>query len=168
MEKFVMNQDEFYQYLLSRHLTVKRLGELLGLSDTVMSSAFKHHVVNGKPLYFSADRLKRINEALPVMAHEINARRMTFTPSDSRYDFACVEQLHRVGDYFNLKALTADVLGWTKSKKDACFSRANKGYGHITEADVAAINAKLTEVAMMLQQIEVVGISETDSPETNK
>ncbi len=167
MEKAKMNQDELYQYLLSHNLTIKRLGELIGQCDTIMSSAFKHHKMNGKPLYFSAVRLTRINEALPVMADEITSRLLKFNPENNisplpnrRYDPGCVDQLRRVGDYFNIKGLTARVLGWTKAKKESVFTSVSKGYGHITEADVTAINTELLAVAGVLRAIEIVPMSE--------
>lgn len=163
MEKKKWNQDELYEFLKSQNLTIKRLGEMIGQSDTAMSNALKHNKVNGKPLYFNEEKLKRINEALPRMADEIEARLMEFHPENNIsevpgrvYDPSCVEQLRRVGDYFNITGLTASVLRWTKSKKESVFSKANTSSGHITKDDVRAINLALMGVAGMLRRIEVV------------
>lgn len=164
MEKKQWNQDELYEFLKSQNLTIKRLGEMIGQSDTAMSNALKHNMVNGKPLYFNEEKLQRINEALPRMADEIEARLMEFhpenTPKDVKfgreYDPSCVEQLRRVGDYFNIEKLTNRVLGWSKSKKDSVCSPKNPNHGRIKESDVMAINLALIGVAGMLRRIEVV------------
>lgn len=155
MAKSTMNQDELRDFLNAHNMTKKRLGELIGQPDTVMSSAFNHFVVNGKPLYFSAERLARINEALPVMADEITARLMHFS-GDGRFDKACAEQLRAVGDYFSITMLTKRLLGWSKSKKEGVLSPAHPGYGHVKKTDVTAINTELLAVAGVLSNTEVV------------
>lgn len=162
MEKVKMNQDELYQFLLSRNIIIKRLGEKIGQSDVAMSNAFKHNVVNGSPLYFSTEKLRRINEALPVMADEISARLMKFNTGgpttfgrNNKYDLDCLEQLRTVGDYFNLIGFTARILGWSKTKKSATFTPSSNLYGHITEADVTAVNTELLAIAGVLRSVEV-------------
>lgn len=155
MAKSTMNQDELRDFLNAHNMTKKRLGELIGQPDTVLSSAFNHFVVNGKPLYFSAERLARINEALPVMADEITARLMHFS-GDGRFDKACAEQLRAVGDYFNLTKFTKRLLGWSKSKKDAVLSPVHPGYGHVKKTDVTAINTELLAVAGVLREMKIV------------
>ena len=97
-----MTQDQFYQFLLDHNLTISRLGELIGQSDVAMSQAFKHYIVNGKPCYFSAEKLQRINDALPQWADAIQSRLMQFhsennisTVASRCYDPSCIEQLPR-------------------------------------------------------------------------
>lgn len=157
-----MNQDELRNYFTSRNLTMKRLGELINQSDTAMSNALNHFKVNGKPLYFSIEKLQRINEALPIMADEIEARLLKFDEERSakegnnRYDPGCIEQLRRVGDYFNVKGLTYRVLEWSQPKCNAFFSQNNPGRGHIKRHEVTAINTELLAIAGVLRGTEVV------------
>lgn len=175
MKKTEMNQDQLYQYILAHNLTVKRLGEMIGQGDAVMSCAFKHNKMNGKPLYFSPARIARINEALPRMADEIQARLMQFHPENNistvegrYYDPSCVEQLRQVGEYFNVQGLTARILGWSKEKKASVLcSPANRNYGHITPEDVTAINTELLSVAGVLRSIEIIPMKD-DTVNYNK
>ena len=172
MTKTKMNQDQLYQYLLTHNLTVKRLGELIGQSDVQMSNAFKHNIVNGKPHRFPDFVVDRINEALPRMADEITDRLMRFHPENNIskmpgrcYDPSCLDQLRRVGKYFNVKGLTARILGWSRSKENAIFCSSHSNYGHVTEADVTAINTELLAVAGVLRNIEIIHSSgETPVP----
>lgn len=128
-----------------------------------MSQAFNHHIVNDKPHHFSPDKLQRINEALPQWADAIQSRLMQFHPENNIsavagrcYDPSCLDQLRRVGEHFSITALTARILGWSKSKKESVFTPANKNYGHISLEDVTAINNELLFVAKMLSSYEVV------------
>lgn len=163
-QKLQYSQDDLYQYLLAHNITVKRLGELINQSDTAMSSGFKHHIVNGKRHSFPVFIIRRINEALPVMAREITARRVTFNPDNNisrrasqKFDPGCVEQFQRVGEYFNLTAILERVLGWSKRRKnDVICTPSSKVYGHITEDEVRVINTELLAVAGVLENIEVV------------
>lgn len=163
MGKAKMTQDELYQYLLEHNIIISRLGELVGLSDTAMSNAFKHHIVNGKRHYFPAKKVVLINTALPVMAREIASRILVFNPANnistvsSRcYDPECLPQLRKVGEYFSLIKFTARVLGWSLPKKDSVFSTANRNYGHISSLDAELINAELLAVAGTLGNIELL------------
>ena len=163
MEKQKWNQDELREFFKAQNLTIKRLGEMIGQSDTAMSNALKHNKVNGKPLYFNDEKLQRINDALPRLADEIESRLLTFHPEEKKSDLqrheyspSCVEQLRNVGEYFNITGLTFRVLGWKKNKKESVFSQASTSYGYITASDVTAINLALMGVAGMLRRIEVV------------
>lgn len=174
MGKIKLTQDELYQFFLDHNLTVKRLGELIGLSDSAMSSAFKHHKVNGKPHYFPLAKLQFINDALSVLSGEIADRLVSFNPENNRarhsvrvFDRACVEQFRRVGEYFNLTALVGRILGWNKAKKQniICIP-ASKVYGHITQEDVNRINAELRLVAAAIANFKLVaeeGISSNEN-----
>lgn len=172
MGKKRMTQDELYQYFLEHNIIVKRLGELIGQSDSAMSNAFKHHIVNGKHHYFSAKKVALINTALPVMAREIASRIMVFNPANnistvpSRcYDPECLPQLQNIGEYFILRKLTARILGWSLGKNDSIFCPANRNYGHISPSDVELINAELLAVAGMLGNIELLATPDGQLPQ---
>lgn len=171
MEKATMTQDQFYQFLLDHNLTISRLGELIGQSDVAMSQAFKHYIVNGKPCYFSAEKLQRINDALPQWADAIQSRLMQFhsennisTVASRCYDPSCIEQLRSVGNHFNLTGLTARVLSWGASKKSSIFTPSHKNYGHISQQDVTAINTELLAVAGVLRSIQIVPMEPAAMP----
>ena len=163
-QKLKYSQDDLYQYLLAHNITIKRLGELIGQSDVAMSNAFKHNVVNGKPHYFSDAIIRRINEALPMLASEIASRVVTFNAENNtsrraaqKFDPGCIQQFQRAGEYFNLTTLLVRVLGWKKRKKnDVICTPSSKVYGHITEDDVRLLNAELLTVAGELENMEIV------------
>ena len=184
MDKEQVSQDTLYEYMQAHGLKMTRLAQLIGKSDDVVTSCFKHHKdVHGRPRSFNDQHLALINEALPRLADELLARRLEFGKGDvttnrwgNVYDPSLIEPINELGVYMNVTALVDRVLGWKKGKKSAVFCQpSSKAYGCISKADATAINTELLAVAGVLSSYEVVaddgGNSEpktADSKEDNK
>lgn len=165
MEKLQISQDALYEYMLAHGVKMSRLAELIGKSDDVVTSCFKHHKDGrGKPRYFNAQHCAAISEALQTIASELRGCLLTWGSDQvytnqrgATYDPALVEQIKTVGRYLNITALVERVLGWTKGKKSAVLVQTtSKGYGTVSQADMVAINNEILGVAGVLSSYEVV------------
>ena len=166
MEQTVqISQDTLYEYMQAHGLKMSRLAELIGKSDDVVTSCFKHHKDGrGKPRYFNAQHCAAINEALTVIASELRWCLLTWGSDQvytnqrgATYDPALVEQIKTVGRYMNVTAMVERLLGWTKGKKSAVLVQTtSKGYGTVSKEDMIAINNEILSVAGVLSSYEVV------------
>lgn len=166
MDKIKVTQDTLYEYILAHNIKLSRLAELMGLKKPeVVMSCFKHHKDrHGRPRKFNADHIAAINQALPVIAGELQARLLTFGSAQAytnkwgnTYDPALIDQLNDLGKYLNITALVMRLLGWTKGKKSAVFCQpSSKAYGTISEADMIAINNEILSIIGVLTSYEVI------------
>ena len=163
--KIQVSQETLYEYMLAHDLKTARLAELIGKSPELVISCFKHHNdVYGKPRKFNAENIAAINEALPVIANELQSRLLTFgsdqTYTNRRgatYDPALVEKIKEIGHYMNITALTERLLKWNKGKKSAVLVQTtSKSYGCVSEADMITINNEILSVVGVLSNYEVV------------
>ena len=172
MEKVKVSQDTLYQFMLAHDVKMTRLAQLIGKSDDVVTSCFKHHKdVHGNPRRFNREHIKAINEALPQLAQELQARLLTFgseqtfTNTHGRtYDPALIEAINNLGTYLNVTGMMTRLLGWTKGKKSAVFCQpSSKAYGNISEQDMITINNEVLAVAGVLSNYEVVADDSDDT-----
>jgi hypothetical protein len=167
-EKKQISQDELYQFMLKHNLIITRLGEMVGLGIASMSACFKHMLANGEPRWFTRQTVAKINQALPQIAYEIECKRLTFNAANnigkqhkSMFDPGCVEQLKALGTHFKVDAMCQRVLGWKEvSSRKILFAPSSSMYGHITPANVNAINEEIMFVSFWLQRHEVVANGE--------
>lgn len=83
--KIQVSQETLYQYILAHDLKMIRLAELIGKSPELVISCFKHHNDKyGNPRSFTRENISAINQALPVIASELQTRLLTFG-SDKTY-----------------------------------------------------------------------------------
>lgn len=165
--KTIATQDNLYDFIKKHDLKMTRLAQLIGKSDDVVTSCFKHHKDwHGRPRHFNREHIAAINAALPVIAREIEERKLEWGTDMTQvetnrwgntYDKAVLEQLKNLGFYINLRGMMTRVLGWKKSKKDAVMSQPNSNsYGAISKDDVIKINTELATVVNVLSDYEVV------------
>lgn len=159
-----MSQDALYKYLNDHDVKMSRIAELMGVVPQVVMSCFRHHLNhNGNPRYFSIENIRKLNEALPKLAQELRSCVMTFgsdkvytTKRGLVYDPGMIEPMNKVGRLLNMTTLAERLLGWNKQKKLNTFSNpTHRMYGHISESDVAAVNAEVLAVAGVLENVEV-------------
>lgn len=163
--KVKVSSDVLFEYMTEHGVKMLRLAELTGLSDATLHVCFKHMAgSNGQPRTFTPQAVKKINEALPVIANELRGCMLAFGSNQTRtnsrgttYDPALVEPLKNIGLVLNLTALVTRVLGWSKQKKDSILvTKVSKVYGNISQADVDRVNTELLAVAAVLSSYEVV------------
>ena len=163
--KMKMSQDQLYKYLMDHDVIILRLSELMGLSKTSVNYNFRHtRNDQGYPRYFTVDGIKKLNDALPVFAHELRACLLHFgtdkmyTNKHGRtYDPGMIEPINNLGKYLNITSLICSMLGWSKSKKKNVFGAPTvKNYGNISEDDVNALNVEIMSVPGFLDHVEVV------------
>lgn len=169
--KIKVTQDTLYEYILAHDLKMTRLAELIGKSDNVVFSCFKHHKdARGHARYFSAKNIKAINEALPVIANELYDRLMTFGSPETytnrngaTYDPALIENFKEIGRYVNITAMTQRLLGWNQFKKTAVLvQKTSNSYGCISREDVIIINNELLSIAGVLLKYELIPNKESN------
>ena len=174
--KIQVSQDTLYEYMLAHNLKMTRLAQLIGKSDDVVTSCFKHHKdIYGKPRRFNAQHIKSINQALPQIVTELQNRLLTFGSNQvytnqrgTTYDPALIEQLKELGIYLNITGVLMRVLGWSKGKKSAVIcQRSSKAYGTISEADTVAINNEILSIIGVLSSYEVIPDDEKGSSSDN-
>lgn len=163
-QKMTVTEDELYEYLRKQGVKLIRLSELTGINEAAVNSCFRHHKNNnGVPRHFNQEQVTKINEALPLLAAQLRQKKMKFDRERAKtnrfgtaYDKGLIEPMKRIGEYLNLTALTERVLGWSKAKKDGVLvAPTSKYYGHISEADVRAVNTELLSVAGVLAEYEL-------------
>ncbi len=174
--KIRVTQDTLYEFLLDHDLKISRLAELIGKSTDVVFSCFKRHKdAYGHPRGFTDKNIKAINEALPVLASELNSRILTFGSEqtytnmrNTTYDPALVGQIKELGKYFNITGLTWRVLGWNKFKKSSILSQKTSiTYGCVKASDTVALNNEVINVIAVLLSYEIVADGETALSENN-
>lgn len=163
MEKVKVSQDFLYSYIQEHDINRSTIAALMGMDRSMINSCFKHHLDKyGKPRFFSANAIQKMNTALAQMADEMRGSVITFgspqtyTNRGGTFDPACMPAVKALSRFFNLTAMTARVLGWTETKKNTVLSApSSKIYGHITQDDINRLNAELLAVAGTLSGIEV-------------
>ena len=170
--KIQVTQDTLYEYMQAHDLKTARLAELIGKSPEMVISSFKHHNDKyGKPRSFTADHIASINQALPVIASELQARLLTFGSDQTftnrrgaTYDPALVEKIKEIGRYINITALVERLLGWNKGKKSAVLVQTtSKVYGAVSEADMITINNEILSIIGVLSSYELIADEESSS-----
>lgn len=165
MEKVQVSPDTLYLFLTDHGLTLSRLAEIMGYSVASLTSCFKHQLINnGVPRQFTAQNIERLNVAITQLASELRQCMLHFD-NDRKpnqrgkiYDPALVEPIKKqVGRYFNINTMTANVLGWNKTKKHNVLETVTgKAYGCITKEDADRINAELLSVAAVLESYMIL------------
>ena len=163
--KIKVSQDTLYHYLLAHDVKMLRLSEMIGTDGDTVTSCFRRRKDrNGVPRRFSAENIRRLNEALPLLANELRQRVLvfgsgqTFTNKNGRmYDPGLIEPMRVLGRYLNITGIVTRVCGWSKAKKASVFGRRTTTlYGNISESDVIAINTEVLSVAAVLDSYELV------------
>ena len=162
--KIQVSQDTLHKYMEAHNLKTARLAELIGKSHEMVISCFRHNNDKyGKPRSFTPDHIAAINEALPVIASELQARLLTFDSNAQPnrlgkvYDKNLVGQIKEVGKYINITAMLERLLGWSKGKKSAVLVQTtSKVYGAVSKEDMIAINNELLSIIGVLSSYEVV------------
>ena len=163
MEKIRVTQDYLYEYLTGHDISIRQLALRMGQTGPAVNACFKHNNDKyGKPRYFSAKAMPKLNAALEGMAGEMRQSMVTFGSSEvytnrgGTFDPACLPAVRSLTRFFNLTAFAWRVLGWNETKKNTVLSApSSKIYGHITEEDVMRMNAELMQVANTLAGMEV-------------
>ena len=164
-QKMKMSQDELRAYLKKHDMKTVRIAELMGITQQALISNFDHHKnAHGYPRRFSVENIRKLNEALAVIASELRGCVLNFgTPEmftnnyNKTYDPGLIKPMRRIGELMNLNKLTNRLLGWSAKKKESVISDASsKAYGHITEKDAIIINIELKEVSGLLEGVEIV------------
>lgn len=163
--KIQVTQDTLYEYMLAHDVKLSRLAELIGKSREVVFSCFKHHKdPRGKPRYFSHENIEAINQALPVLAQELQQHLLTFGSPQTytnrwgnTYDPALIEPIKELGHYLNITAMTGRVLGWKPTKKTSVLVQTTCiSYGCISEADAIAINNEILSIVGVLSSYTLI------------
>lgn len=183
--KIQVSQETLRDYMNAHDLKTARLAELIGKSPEMVISCFNHNNDKyGKPRSFTPEHIAAINEALPVIASELQARLMTFDSTvqpnrlGKKYDKSLVGKIKEIGRYINITALVWRLFKWSKGKKSAVLVQtSSKVYGAISEDIMIAINNELLGIIGVLSSYEVVAdtassdskssSSETAEPETS-
>ena len=146
-------------------MTTVMISKKMGVSETIVGGCFRHALNrHGKPLIFSQANIVRLNAAIQQIAVELRQSVITFgsdeTFTNSRgktYDPGTVPTIRRLGEFFNLTALTYRLLGWKNNRKNMVLgSKSSPVHGNVTKEDVDRINAELLSVAGVLSSYEVV------------
>ena len=165
MEKKKVSQDFLYQFILERGVNVSVLADLMGMSATMVNGCFRHNKdKDGNARNFPERTLPKLNAALVAFAEELNNRKIRFgsdkvyaSSRGTTYDPAVVDEVKNLLPYLKIKQFLHHSLGWSIPKTRAVIhSPTSKGYGLVTESDVNAINAAITEIVIVLDSIEVV------------
>lgn len=163
MEKVKVTQDFLYKYIIEHNINKSTIALLMNMERSTVISCFKHHLDKyGKPRCFPQKTIPRLNDSVAKMAEELRNSTIvfgspqTYTSRRGTFDPGCLSDIKALSRFFNLTAFTNRVLGWTETKKNTVLSApSSKIYGHITEDDVARINAEILAVSGMLGGIEV-------------
>ncbi len=164
IKKTQVTQDFLFQIITERGINVSTLAELMGMSATMVNGCFRHNKdTNGKPRNFPERSVVKLNNALTEMSQLMLNSRLTFgsekTYTNNRgttYDPTLVEPISELHRFFKLTTFLNRTLGWSQNKKSIVLhSPSSKGYACISEADVERINDAITEVAILLNSIEV-------------
>lgn len=164
-QRMKMTQDALYKYLNEHDVKIIRIAELIGKTPAVVISNFRHHKnAHGYPRRFSVENIRKVNDALVLIAKELRGCVLTFGTNQKRtnkhgrtYDPGLIEPLKRVGELLNLTSLVNRLLGWSEGKKmNIMCAPSSKAYGNISESDVLAINTEILAVAGVLESIELV------------
>lgn len=165
MDKVKVSQDVLYKFLQEHNITTVMISKKMGVSETIVGGCFRHAMNrHGKPLSFSKANIVKLNEALAVIASELRGCVITFGSSEAftnkrgkTYDPCTVQAIRRLGEYFNLTALTARLLDWKNTRCNMVLGpKSSRIHGNVTEEDVNRINAELLAVAGVLGSYEVV------------
>lgn len=165
MDKAKVTQDFLLEYLTQHNVNLNRLNELMGISNGLLMGCFRHSPNrHGNPMKFTADIIKKMNEALPLLADQMRSSLVTFGSSETytnkrsgeTYDPATVPQLRALQRWFKLGPFFRRVVGWTQSRTSSAInSKTARAFGTITADQVARINAEILAVAGMLGGIQV-------------
>jgi hypothetical protein len=164
MNKIQVTQDTLYEYLTAHDVKMIRLSELLDCSNDTLTACFQHRKdKHGNPRTLSPYYIAKINDVLPRLAEEIEARLLKFgsermyTNTHGRtYDPGMIEPMKELGKYLNITSLTRRLLGWSQNKKSSVLCRPNAiNYGSITEQDVVVINTEALAVAAVLSSYKL-------------
>lgn len=167
-QKEKWTQDELYEFLTNNDVIITRLGDLMGMTISMVASNFKHHVTrHGKPRSFNYQQVIKLNGALQQMAMNMRKCLLRYAGTEQKkgnlgkiYYPVLREQMNDgVGQYFNLVALTNRVLGWNRTKKRnvlECNRENSKVSGCITGQEAELINKEILAVAGMLESHEIV------------
>ena len=165
MEKVNVSQDFLYEYLKEHNMTIMMIAKKMGASESVVRNSLQRNPNrHGNAMRLSAANLLKLNSALEEIADELRGCLVTFgsdkmftNQRGTTYDPGTLPALQRVGEYFNMKALTERLLGWNKTKRDITLSvKSSPMYGRVTKEDIDRINAELLAVAGVLSNYEVV------------
>lgn len=165
MEKVQITQDVLYEYIQAHGIKMTRLADLIGKSDDVVTSCFKHHKdIHGNPRYFNKKNIEAINIALQTIADELYGCLLTFGSDQvytnqrgTTYDPALVEKIKKIGKYLNITNLVQRLLGWSKGKKSAVLvQKSSNAYGCVSESDMIAINNEILSIAGVLSSYKVI------------
>ena len=163
-KKVKVSQDFLYERLKEHNMTISMIARKMGMSEGIVRSCFRHNLNrHGKPLSFTAVSVGKLNEALALIATELREGLIKFGTDQmftnqrgTTYDPGTLDAIHRIGGYFNMKALTERLLGWKKVKCDITLSvKSSPMYGRVTRDDVDRLNAEVLAVAGMLEGFEV-------------
>lgn len=173
MEKIKVSQDFLYNYLMEHNFTLVRLSQLMGVSESIVNHCFRHvNDRHGKPLWFTAQNIERLNQALQLLSQELRQSLLTFgservftTQRGTTYDPALTDAIKNgMARYFKMKGLTQRVLGWNKVKCDITLAtKTSPMYGRVSQEDADRLNAELLSVAGVLSSYEVVTESDKDA-----
>ena len=85
MKEKKVTQDVLRTYINAHGIKMTRLAKLMGVSDDVVTSNFKHHKdIHGNPRSFNAQHLALLNEALPLLAEELRGCLLTFGTKEAK------------------------------------------------------------------------------------
>lgn len=164
-QKMKISQDALYKYLNEHDVKLIRIADLMGNTPSMVVSNFRHHNnARGYPRRFSVENIRKLNDALQVIASELRGCMLTFgtdqlyTNKHGRtYDPGLIKPLNRIGELLHLTSFINRLLGWNEGKKKSVLAdKISKAYGNISEADVMTINAELLAIAGVLEGVEVV------------
>lgn len=164
-ERTTISQDFLYKFLQEHNMTTVMISKKMGVSETIVGGCFRHAMNrHGKPLSFSKANIVRLNAAIQQIAVELRQCVITFGSSETftnsrgkTYDPATVPAIQRLGEFFNLTALTARLLGWKNTRRNMVLGpKSSPVYGNVTREDTDRINAELLSVAGVLSSYEVV------------
>ena len=159
--------DQLYRFLREHNIMDYILSQYMNVSESIVRGCFRHDLNrHGKPLHFSPDNIRRINDALPRLAHDIRACHIHFGQGETyvnrcgrEYDRSIADQVKAgISRFFNVKELTARVLGWNLLKcKARLSSRGHQTYSNVSREDCDRLNDELVAVASILEGYEVIG-----------
>ena len=166
MEKIRISTDTLYKYLVEHNFILSVLSDYMKVSNSILMASFRHDLNRcGKPTNFSVPNLRRLNNALAVIADDLRkcvlvfgSDKMFTNQYGRTYDPGMIEAMKNgAGKFFKLRGMTERLLGWNKGKWGlTMYSLKSAIYGNITRDDTDRINAELLAVAGVLSSYEVV------------
>ena len=138
------------------------LAELMGVHRSVVANAANASIVNGKPYYFTQEKIDRANRAIQQAAKEMAKVRFSVGPlteEEAPYSFGetPADQMRTFRKRFCAPYLLETSMGWTRTKAAMYFnSTTHYYYNKVSQIDLDMITRMAELAARDLERIRLV------------